>query len=188
MLFTKAVSVAESFGKHISLLVVPAGDIFAALVQTANSLEAAAVVSGLSSKMTAHEQAYRVGQAWEALPEPKRQITFYVVSPNGEAESFHIGPHAPSLQADDVELVHRLWLNFRRDPEMQNLHHSDIVTHALTRLAAEYARDKQETLLGLRRRVQDGSQAARLGEGRNALTQPGVDFAVRAPRSEDKES
>ena len=52
MLFTKAVSVAESFGKHISLLVVPAGDIFAALVQTANSLEAAAVVSGLSSKMT----------------------------------------------------------------------------------------------------------------------------------------
>src|SRR3984957_9307875 len=45
MLFTKAVSVAESFGKHISLLVVPAGDIFAALVQTANSLEAAAVIS-----------------------------------------------------------------------------------------------------------------------------------------------
>jgi amino acid transporter len=187
MLFTKAVSVAESFGKHISLLVVPAGDIFAALVQTANSLEAAAVVSGLSSKMTAHEQAYRVGQAWEALPEPKRQITFYVVSPNGEAESFHIGPHAPSLQADDVELVHRLWLNFRRDPEMQNLHHSDIVTHALTRLAAEYARDKQETLLGLRRRVHEGSPV-RLGEGRNALTQPGVDYAVRAPRSDEEES
>jgi hypothetical protein len=188
MLFTKAVSVAESFGKHISLLVVPAGDIFAALVQTANSLEAAAVVSGLSSKMSAHEQAYRVGQAWEALPEPKRQITFYVVSPNGEAESFHIGPHAPSLRADDVELVHRLWLNFRRDPEMQNLHHSDIVTHALTRLAAEYARDKQETLLGLRRRVQDGSPTVRLGEGRSTATQPGIDYAVRAPRPDDKES
>jgi hypothetical protein len=188
MLFTKAVSVAESFGKHISLLVVPAGDIFAALVQTANSLEAAAVVSGLSSKMTAHEQAYRVGQAWEALPEPKKQITFYIVSPNGEAESFHIGPHAPSLQADDVELVHRLWLNFRRDPEMQNLHHSDIVTHALTRLAAEYARDKQETLLGLRRRVQDGSPASRLGQVRNPVTQPGADYAVRAPRPDDEEA
>ena len=48
MLFTKAVSVAESFGKHINLLVVPAGDVFAALVQTANSLEAASVVSGIS--------------------------------------------------------------------------------------------------------------------------------------------
>src|SRR5580704_16036249 len=188
MLFTKAVSVAESFGKHISLLVVPAGDIFAALVQTANSLEVAAVVSGLSSKMSAHEQAYRVGQAWEALPEPKKQITFYVVSPNGEAESFHIGPHAPSLQADDVELVHRLWLNFRRDPEMQDLHHSDIVTHALTRLAAEYARDKQETLLGLRRRVQDGSPTVRLGEGRQAVPPPGADYAVRAPRPDDEEA
>jgi hypothetical protein len=187
MLFTKAVSVAESFGKHISLLVVPAGDIFAALVQTANSLEAAAVVSGLSSKMTAHEQAYRVGQAWEALPEPKKQITFYVVSPNGEAESFHIGPHAPSLRADDVELVHRLWLNFRRDPEMQNLHHSDIVTHALTRLAAEYARDKQETLIGLRRRVQDGTPDARLGQARAQGPQAGIDYAVRAPRPDDKE-
>src|ERR1700677_4355691 len=188
MLFTKAVSVAESFGKHISLLVVPAGDIFAALVQTANSLEAAAVVSGLSSKMTAHEQAYRVGQAWEALPEPKKQITFYVISPNGEAESFHIGPHAPSLQADDVELVHRLWLNFRRDPEMQNLHHSDIVTHALTRQAAEYARDKQETLTGLRRRVQDGAQAARLFQGRAQGPSPGVDYSVRAPGQDDEEA
>ena len=39
MVFTKAVSVAESFGKQISLLVVPAGDMFAALAQTANSLE-----------------------------------------------------------------------------------------------------------------------------------------------------
>ena len=147
-------------------------------VQTANSLEAAAVVSGLSSKMTAQEQAYRVGQAWEALPEPKRQITFYVVSPGGEAQSFHIGPHAPSLQADDVELVHRLWLNFRRDPQMQDLHHSDIVTHALTRLAAEYARDKQETLLGLRRRVQDVDQPKRLGEVRIPGSQAGIDYGV----------
>src|SRR5664280_3897047 len=51
MLFTKAVSVAESFGKKVSLLVVPAGDVFAALVQGANSLEVDSVVSGLSSTM-----------------------------------------------------------------------------------------------------------------------------------------
>jgi len=81
-----------------------------------------------------------------------------------------------------------LWLNFRRDPEMQNLHHSDIVTHALTRLAEEYARDKQETLLGLRRRVHDGPVNARLGEVRNPVTQTGADYAVRAPRADDKES
>jgi amino acid transporter len=159
ILFTKAVSVAESFGKHISLLVVPAGDVFAALVQTANSLEASAVVSGLSTKLTAQEQAYHVGQAWEALPEPKRQFTFYIVMPNGDAQGFHIGPHAPSLRADDVQLVHRLWLNFRRYPELEGLHHSDIVTYALTRLAGEYAREKQEVVKELRR-VTAGSNAA----------------------------
>jgi hypothetical protein len=69
---------------------------------------------------------------------------------------------------------------------MQDLHHSDIVTHALTRLAAEYARDKQETLIGLRRRVQDGSQA-RLGEVRAQGPRAGVDYAVRAPRPDDQE-
>ena len=53
MLFTKAVSVAESFGKHIALLVVPAAEIFTALVQTANSLEVAMLISGLSSTLSA---------------------------------------------------------------------------------------------------------------------------------------
>jgi hypothetical protein len=100
--------------------------------------------------MTAADQAYHVGQAWEALPEPKRQFTFYVVMPGGDAQAFHIGPHAPALQGEDVQLVHRLWLNFRRDPGMDYLHHTDIVTYALTRLASEYARNKEETLKELR--------------------------------------
>jgi len=180
MLFTKAVSVAESFGKHISLLVVPAGDIFAALVQAANSLEVTALVAGLSSRMTAQEQAFHIGQAWENLPEPKRQFTFYVVMPDGEAEAFHIGPHAPSLRAEDVQLVHRLWLNFRRDPEMQGLHHSDIVTYALTRLAMDYARDRQETLRDLRRYTQDNTRDNRLGISYRAPDRE--DHAIPAPR------
>jgi amino acid transporter len=184
MLFTKAVSVAESFGKHISLLVVPAGDIFAALVQTANSLEVAALVSGLSTKMTAQEQAYHVGQAWEALPEPKRQFTFYVIMPDGKDLSFHIGPHAPTLQSEDVQLVHRLWLNFRRDPDTQGLHHSDIVTYALTRLATEYARDKVETLKELRRYTQDSSRGATaLGRGPRSTYREGLDYSIPAPKS-----
>jgi hypothetical protein len=149
-LFTKAVSVAESFGKKVSLLVVPAGDIFAALTQSANSLEVDSVVSGLSSSMTAEDQAFHLGQAWEALPEPKRQFNFFVVGPDGETKVFYIGPHAPTLSPDDVQLVHRLWLNMRRDPVMQDLHHSDIITYALTRLAGQYAREKMEILRDLR--------------------------------------
>jgi amino acid transporter len=150
MLFTKAVSVAESFGKKVSLLVVPAGDVFAALAQAANSLEVDTVVSGASSSMTAEDQAFHMGQAWEALPEPKRQFNFYVIAPSGETKVFYIGPHAPALSPDDVQLVHRLWLNMRRDPTVQDLHHSDIITYALTRLAGQYAREKADILRDLR--------------------------------------
>jgi amino acid transporter len=182
MLFTKAVSVAESFGKHINLLVVPAGDVFAALVQTANSLEAASVVSGISSKLTAQEQAYYVGQAWEALPEPKRQFTFYVVMEDGSAQAYHIGPHAPHLQPDDVQLVHRLWLNFRRDPELASLHHTDIVTYALTRLASEYARDKQDTLKGLKRSTSKDAAPTRAFGKPNAAREGANDYNVLAPK------
>jgi amino acid transporter len=150
MLFTKAVAIAESFGKKVSLLVVPANDIFTALVQGANSLEVDYIVSGVSTRMTAEDQAFHLGQAWEALPEPKRQFNYYVVAPNGETNVFYIGPHAPKLRPDDVQLVHRLWVNMRRDPSMQDLHHNDIITYALTRLAGNYAREKQEILRDLR--------------------------------------
>ncbi len=150
MVFTKAVSVAESFGKKVSLLVVPAGDVFAALAQGANSLEMDTVVSGVSTSMTAEDQAFRMGQAWEALPEPKRQFNYYVIAANGDTKVFYIGPHAPALSPDDVQLVHRLWLNMRRDPSVADLHHSDIITYALTRLAGQYAREKVEILRDLR--------------------------------------
>ncbi len=164
MVFTKAVSVAESFGKKVSLLVVPAGDVFAALVQGANNLEVDSIVSGLSTSMTAEDQAFHLGQAWEALPEPKRQFNFYVIGPAGETKVFYIGPHAPTLSPDDVQLVHRLWLNMRRDPSVVDLHHSDIITYALTRLAGQYAREKQEILRDLRNyRAADTPATLRLG-------------------------
>ena len=150
MLFTKAVAVAESFGKKVSLLVVPAGDVFAALAQGANSLEVESVISGVSNSMTAEEQAFHLGQAWEAMTGPKRQFNFYVISHTGEIKAFYIGPHAPKLSPDDVQLVHRLWVNMHRDPSMQDLHHSDIITYALTKLAGQYAREKDDILRDLR--------------------------------------
>jgi hypothetical protein len=164
MLFTKAVSVAESFGKKVSLLVVPAGDVFAALAQGANSLEMDSVVSGASTRMTVQDQAFHMGQAWEALPAPKRQFNLYIIGPAGEVKVFYIGPHAPALSPDDVQLVHRLWVNMRRDPSVPDLHHSDIITYALTRLAGQYAREKQEILRDLRNyRAAEAPAAPRLG-------------------------
>jgi amino acid transporter len=189
MVFTKAISVAESFGKKVSLLVVPAGDIFAALVQTANSLEVDSVVSGLSTKMSAEDQAFHIGQAWEALPEPKRQLNFYVINPSGESKVYYLGPHAPSLRPDDVQLVHRLWLNLRRDPSIQDLHHSDIITYALTRLASQYAREKQEIIKDLRGyKSADIPASLKLGGSETVLTAAGYSAAGSKQRGLDSSS
>jgi len=187
-IFTKAVSVAESFGKKVSLLVVPAGDIFAALVQGANSLEMDAVVAGASTKMTAEDQAYHMGQAWEALAEPKRQFNFYVVDGSGSVKVFYIGPHAPSLSPDDVQLVHRLWLNMRRDPSVSDLHHSDIITYSLTRLAGQYAREKQEILRDLRNYRAAESPSTLRASGHDLSGGPSVPVAPEKPQRPQKPS
>jgi amino acid transporter len=152
-LFTKAVSIAESYGKTISLLVVPARDVWSAIVQTANALESSAVVSGVSSKMTGEEQAFRLGQAWEAMPEPKRQFVFNVVRADSTVESYRIGPHTPTMKTEDVHLVHRIWLDIKKLPGTEDIHHSDIVTLALTRLSRDYTLDKDDVLKNLKKGV-----------------------------------
>jgi hypothetical protein len=67
---------------------------------------------------------------------------------------------------------------------MQGLHHSDIVTYALTRLAIEYARDKQETLREMRRYTSDGSKPT-TGLGMASYPGPaktGLDYSIPAPK------
>jgi amino acid transporter len=156
-LFTRAVSIAEKYGKHVSLLVVPANDVWSAIVQTANNLESGAVVAGLSSKMTAQEQAFKLGEAWEMAPEPKRQFVLQIVRPDMQVETFRIGPHTPSMKTEDVLLVHRLWLNITKRPGLEKVHHSDIVTVALTRFARDFGMHPEEVTKELRK-LHDGGR------------------------------
>ncbi len=188
MVFTKAVSVAESLGKKVSLLVVPAAEIFPALAQTASSLEVESVVSGSSNSLTAEEQAYLMGQAWEALPEPRRQFNYCVVESDGAMKVFYIGPHAPALSPEDVQLVHRLWLNMRRDPTMQHLHHSDIVTYALMRLAGQCNREKEEILrdLNSRRRSQQPAKIHYEGNDSSSPQSPITPFPRAIKQARDQ--
>ena len=155
-LFTRAVSIAEGFGKKVSLLVVPARDPWSAVAQTAHNLESSAVVAGLSSKMTSAEQAFGLGSAWEAIPEPKRQFVLQIVKPDGAVDTFRIGPHTPTMKNEDVVLLHRLWLNITREPGLENVHHHDILTEALTRFASDYgARGHEEIVKELQRHSAD---------------------------------
>ena len=176
-LFTKAVSVAEGMGKHISLLVVPARDVWSAIVQTANNLEVSAVVTGVSSKMTPQEQAFELGRAWEGAPEPKRQFVLQIVHPDFIVDTFRIGPHTPTLKTEDVHLVHRLWLNITREQGLEKIHHHDILTEALTRFARDYAgRERPDILKDLRKTSGQTVEGSLLSDGgpppRSPITPP----------------
>jgi amino acid transporter len=146
-LFTAAVAVAEKEGKPISLLVVPATDVFEAIMVTAQRLDSARVVCGLSNKLTADEQAKLTGDAWERLPEPRPRLTLEVCAPDGTIREYALGPHTPRMRPQDVELMHRLWLNITADPKFAGTHHYHIVALALEELQRELTTEQREQLL-----------------------------------------
>ena len=146
-LFTAAVAVAEKEGKPISLLVVPATDVFEAIMVTAQRLESSRVVCGLSNKLTADEQAKLTGDAWERLPEPRPRLNLEVCAPDGTVREFALGPHAPRMRPQDVELMHQLWLNITADPKFAGAHHYHIVALALEELQRELSTEQRAQLL-----------------------------------------
>jgi amino acid transporter len=146
-LFTAAVAVAEKEGKPISLLVVPATDVFEAIMVTAQRLDSSRVVCGLSNKLTSDEQAKLTGDAWERMPEPRPRITLEVCAPDGSVREYAIGPHNPRLRPQDVELMHKLWLDITCDPKFAGTHHYHIVALALEELQRELTTEQRADLL-----------------------------------------
>jgi hypothetical protein len=146
-LFTAAVAVAEKEGKPISLLVVPATDVFEAIIVTAQRLDSARVVCGLSNKLAADEQAKLTGDAWERLPEPRPRLSLEVVAPDGAVREYALGPHTPRMRPQDVELMHKLWLNITADPKFAGAHHYHVVALALEELQRELNSEQRADLL-----------------------------------------
>ena len=146
-LFTAAVAVAEKEGKPIHLLVVPATDVFEAIMVTAQRLDSTRVVCGLSNKLTADEQAKLTGDAWERLPEPRPRLNLEVCAPDGGVREYALGPHAPRMRPQDVELMHKLWLDITADPKYSGAHHYHIVALALEELQRELTTEQRAQLL-----------------------------------------
>jgi amino acid transporter len=146
-LFTAAVAVAEKEGKPIHLLVVPATDVFEAIMVTAQRLDSSRVICGLSNKLTADEQAKLTGDAWERLPEPRPRLTLEVCAPDGTIREYALGPHTPRMRPQDVELMHRLWLNITADPKFAGAHHYHVMALALEELQRELNTEQRAQLL-----------------------------------------
>ena len=146
-LFTAAVAVAEKEGKPIHLLVVPATSVFEAIMVTAQRMDSIRVVCGLSNKLTSDEQAKLTGDAWERLPEPRPRLALEVCGPDGSVHEYALGPHTPRMRPQDVELMHKLWLDITADPKYAGAHHYHIVALALEELQRELSTEQRAQLL-----------------------------------------
>jgi nucleotide-binding universal stress UspA family protein len=147
-LFSRVVSLAEKVGKHVELMVVPGLDPNDAVIQTAYRLQSALIVMGASAKMTPTQQARLFGVAWEKLPAPRPQISLQLVR-GGEEKPlfFNLGPHPPRLWPEDVELVHRLWLELSEKGLGSELHHRDVIRAALRGLESELHSEQAATVV-----------------------------------------
>jgi hypothetical protein len=148
-LCTSVVATAEKEGKPVSLLVVPATNVFDAIVFTAQRLGSSRIVCGLSNKLTADEQAKLTGDAWERLPEPRPRLELEIALPDGDALTYSLGPHTPRLRPEDLELLHKIWLEITANPKYRGLHHYHVVAVALKELQRELKSGNSDQVLEL---------------------------------------
>ncbi len=144
-LFTQALSLAEKRGKTIRLAVVSATDLWDGILRAGANLQSSTVVLGGSTKLSLAEEAREVGLAWENLPDPRPPFNLEIFAPGGaQREYFMLGPHAPNLTMNEVNLVHRLWLRLNDLLAHEEIHHHDVVHFALNELQKEIAEGKEQ--------------------------------------------
>jgi amino acid transporter len=136
-LFTRALALAEKKGKTIHLAVAGATEKWDAILRSAQSLQSAVVVLGVSPNRPVTEEARVAGLAWERLADPKPQLTLVIYSPGGSEHIFYLGPHAPHLTPKEIDLLHGIWLQLSNDVAPEEIHHHDVIHFALEELKQE---------------------------------------------------
>ena len=136
-LFSQALAMAEKRGKSIRLAIVAANDLSEGILRAAASLQSSTIVLGRSSRESTEEQARLIGEAWEKLGDTKPQFNLEIHMPNGDKLYKVLGPHAPNLTANEINLLHRLWLRFSDLVTPLELHHHDVVHFALEEVQKE---------------------------------------------------
>jgi len=147
-LFTQALALAEKKGKSIHLAVAPATQKWDGILRAAQSLQSTTIALGMSSWRAVPDEARIAGLAWEALPEPRPQLTLEIHTPGGQEHIFYLGPHAPRLTSKEIDLLHGLWLELSNEVAPEELHHHDVVHIALEELQKDIVNGRREEIVG----------------------------------------
>src|SRR5207249_3317792 len=99
------VALAERYGRAVRLLIVPATNVFDAVVETVVRLRSSEVYTGESETLSADDQARLVGEAWERVSKAEPlDVRLVIHHSSGRTAAYHLGAHAPALSTDDVNL------------------------------------------------------------------------------------
>jgi amino acid transporter len=158
-LFSQALSMAEKRGKSIRLAVVASNDLWEGILRAGASLQSSTIVIGRSAKDNTEEQARQIGDAWEKLGDIKPQFNLEIHLPNGDKIYKVLGPHAPNLTANEVNLLHSLWLRFSDVLAPQELHHHDVVHFALQEVKKEIEDGEEDAVVKRLRDHLDGNKS-----------------------------
>jgi amino acid transporter len=158
-LLSQTLSMAEKRGKTIRLAVVVTNDLWDGILRAAQTLQSSTIVLGRSSKWTNEEQARQIGEAWERLPDPKPQFNLEIHMPTGDKIFKVLGPHAPNLTTNEVNLLHQLWLRFSETLAPEELHHHDVVHFALNEVTKEIDEGKEDEVVArLRQHLEENKR------------------------------
>ncbi|HEY2433443.1 MAG TPA: magnesium transporter [Vicinamibacterales bacterium] len=153
LLFARVLAIAERYARPVRLLVVPASDVFDAIVAALARLQASELYVGESATLSAEAQARFLGEAWERGPHRVAgDVRLVIHHASGRADIFHIGAHAPALSARDLELIHSIWLDAARSIG-PHIHHHDVVRAALTQMAQQLNGPERDSALQAIRQV-----------------------------------
>jgi hypothetical protein len=98
--------------------------------------------------MTPAVQARYLGRPWDQLPQkPRHPVRLRIIAADGRMSLFSLCAYDPQLTTDDIELLHRLWLELTSLPGQEQLHHRDVIHVALRHLAADLAGPGRPQLL-----------------------------------------
>jgi magnesium transporter len=152
-LFTEVVALTERLGRPVRLLIVPAHNIFDAVVATVLRTRSSDVYVSESSTLSAAEQARLLGDAWERAEKPEAlDLRLVVHHGSGREDAYHIGAHPPSLTPGDLELIHRVWLDAVKAIG-PHVHHHDVVRAALTKMEHQLTGPERDEALAVIRHV-----------------------------------
>jgi magnesium transporter len=152
-LLSEVIAVAERQGRPVRLLIVPAHNVFDAIVSTILRLRSSDIHVGESSTLSADEQARLLGDAWERAEKTEAlDVRLVVYHRSGRTDSYHLGAHPPSLTAADLDQIHRLWLDVSKAIG-PHVHHHDVVRAALRQMEQQLNGTQREEALGVVRQI-----------------------------------